>query len=129
MLTLAALAREIERALPCIDIGELLPRKRRYVLAVPLATLLASVVWFSCSGLASWKKFVRLLLPLHLSRYPLSYCRWCFWRVELANLVGALAAHFCIKQAYRDHKYPRRYASKGCGSLGWFYGFKLHLVT
>lgn len=148
MLTLAALAREIKQALPCVDTDVLLPRKRRRVPIVPLATLLAAVIWFSCSGLTCWKKFVRLLLPVHLSRYRLSYSRWCFWRVELANLVEALAAYLCIKQAYRgvalvdattlpvcsiqrerDHKCLRRDASKGCGSLGWFYGFKLHLIT
>ena len=85
---------------------------------------------------------------MHLSKYRLSYSRWSFWRAELAGMVEALAEHLCIKQAYRgvalvdstclpvcsiqrerDHKCFKGHASKGCGSLGWFYGFKLHLVT
>jgi hypothetical protein len=110
--------------------------------------MLAATIWFSCSGLTCWKKFVRLLLPLHLSRHRLSYSRWCFWRVELSNLVEALAGLLCIKEGYRgvalvdsttlpvcsiqrerDHKCLREHASKACSSLGWFYGLKLHLIT
>ena len=148
MLTIARLARAIEAVLPDLDTAVLLPRKRKHVARVPLATLLAAIIWFSCSSMTTWKRFVRLMLPMHLSRYRLSYSRWSFWRAELAGMVEALAEHLCIKQAYRgvalvdstclpvcsiqrerDHKCFKGHASKGCGSLGWFYGFKLHLIT
>jgi transposase len=148
MLTIASLARAIEAVLPTLDTNALLPRKRKHVPSVPLGTLLAAVIWFSCSSMTTWKRFVHLMLPIHLSRYRLSYSRWSFWRGELTGLVEALAQRLCIKQAYRgialvdstclpvcsiqrerDHKCLVKHASNGCGSLGWFLGFKLHLVT
>jgi hypothetical protein len=148
MLTIFSLARAIEGVLPLLDTNALLPRKRRHVPTVPLATLLAAIIWFSCSSMTTWKCFVQLLLPLHLSKHRLSYSRWSFWRKELCALVEALAEHLCIKQAYRgvaltdstclpvcsiqrerDHKCLAKHATKGCGSLGWFVGLKSHLVT
>ena len=148
MLTIAQLAREIERVLPDIDTDALIPRKRRRVPTVPLATMLAAMIWFSACSLTRWNRYVCLLLPIHLSLHSLSYSRWSFWRSELAPLVEELTARMCIKEAYRgvalvdstclpvcgiqrerDHKCFVKHASKGHGSLGWFYGFKLHLIT
>ena len=148
MIQLAQLVPFIERTLLDIDTTLYIRRKRRRVASVPLAWLLAAVIWFNASGMRCWKRYVALLLPLHLSRWRLSYSRWVFWRAELSELVEALAERLCIKIGYRglafidatslpacaiqrerDHKCLKAHASKGHGSLGWFYGFKLHCVT
>lgn len=115
---------------------------------MPLAWLLAAVIWFNASGMSCWKRYVAVLLPLQMSRWRLSYSRWSFWRAELAPLVQALAERLCIKRGFnglafvdamalpvcsiqreRDHKCFAAHASKGHGSLGWFYGFKLHCIV
>jgi hypothetical protein len=142
------MVRPLQAALDDIDTSVYLPRKRNRVPSVPLAVMLAALVWFNCSGLNCFKRFVHLLLPVHLSRWRLSYSRWCYWRAQLASLMEALAGAVCTKQGYRgvalvdsttlpvcgiqrerDNKCFLGLASKGCGSLGWFFGFKLHVIA
>ena len=142
------MVRPLQAALDDIDTSVYLPRKRNRMPSVPLAVMLAALVWFNCSGLSCFKRFVDLLLPVHLSRWRLSYSRWVYWRAQLASLLEALATGLCHKQGYRgvalvdsttlpvcsiqrerDNKCFKGIASKSCGSLGWFFGFKLHLVT
>ena len=148
MIKIAELVPFIERALSDIDTTLYIPRVRQRGATVPLPWRLAAVIWFSASGMSRWKPYVNLLLPMWLSKYKLSYSQWSFWRKELAALVQVLAEVTCIKSAYRgvalvdstclpvcaiqrerDHKCFAKHASKGHGSLGWFFGFKLHLVT
>jgi hypothetical protein len=148
VLTIPELARHLKPSLADIDIGFYVPRKRRRVPILPLATLVATLVWFSSSSLGCWKKFVFRVLPMHFIGKSLSYSRWCFWRKELSGLVEALAATLCLKIGYRgvslvdstclpvcgiqrerDHKCFVGSASKGCSSLGWFFGFKLHVIA
>jgi transposase len=148
LIQLGQLVPFIERTLEDIDTTLYLRRKRKRVASVPLAWLLSAVIWFNASGMTCWKRYVSLLLPLQLSRWKLSYSRWSFWRAELADLVVALAERLCIKRGFngvslidatslpvssiqreRDHKCFVKHASKGRGSLGWFYGFKLHCIA
>jgi hypothetical protein len=122
-------------------------RRRQREASVPLAWRLAAIVWFNASGMACFKRYAQVLLPLRLSRWRLAYSRWGYWRAELGPLVEALAQRLCIKRGFnglafvdatalpvcaiqreRDHKSHAAYASKGMGSLGWFYGLKLHCV-
>jgi hypothetical protein len=147
LIKLSQLVPFIEQALSDIDTTLYISRKRQRVASVPLSWLVAAVIWFSATGMTCWKRYVFLMLPLHLSKYRLSYSRWSYWRKELGCLIQALAERLCIKQAYRgvaladatalpvcsiqrqrDHKCLAEHASKGCGSLGWFYGLKLHLI-
>lgn len=148
MIKVAQLVPFIEQALRDIDPFIYISRKRRRGATVPLAWLLAAVIWFAASGMSCWKRYVALLLPAQLSRWRLSYSRWSFWRVQLGGLIEALAERLCLKQGFngeafidsttlpvcaiqreRDHKCFKAHASKGCGSLGWFYGLKLHLIA
>jgi hypothetical protein len=147
LIKLSQLVPFVEQALSGIDATLYISRKRQRVASVPLPVLVAVIVWFSAAGMTCWKRYVQLMLPLYLLRYRLSYSRWSFWRKELGRLVQALAETLCLKQAYRgvalvdstclpvcsiprerDHKCLAKHASKGCGSLGWFYGFKLHVI-
>lgn len=148
MIQLGQLVPFVERSLRDIATTSYICRKRQRVATVPLAWLVSAVIWFNASGMSCWKRYVTVLLPLQLSRWRLSYSRWSFWRAELAPLVQALAERLCLKRGFnglafvdatavsvcsiqreRDHKCFRAHASKGHGSLGWFYGFKLHCVV
>jgi hypothetical protein len=148
LIKLAQLVPFITRVLLDIDTTLYIPRRRKRVASVPLAWLLAAIIWFSASGLTCWKRYVALMLPLYLSRWRLSYSRWSFWRTELSALVECVAERLCIKAAFRglalvdsttlpvcsvqrerDLKCFKGEASKSCGSLGWFVGFKLHIIV
>ena len=148
MLKLHELARIIEPLLKSIDLNLYLPRQRRREPRLPLATLVAAVVWFGCTGMRCFKRYVQLILPTHFMGNNLSYSRWAAWRRELAHLVQALAQCISWKEGFRgtalvdstclpvcsiqrerDHKCFARYARKSKSSLGWFLSFKLHLLT
>lgn len=148
MLKLHELARVIEPVLQSIDLSLYLPRQRRREPRLGLARLVAAVLWFGCTGMSCFKRYVQLILPLQFLRANLSYSRWTTWRRELAPLVEALAQRIswklgfrgcalvdstalavCSIQRERDHKSFARHARKAKSSLGWFLGFKLHLLT
>ena len=148
MLKLHELARIIEPVLQSIDLNLYLPRERRREPRLGLARLVAAVVWFGCTGMRCFKRYVQLVLPMQFLRANLSYSRWTAWRRELAPLVETLALRLSWKRGYRgcslvdstalpvcgiqrerDHKSFARVARKAKSSLGWYLGFKLHLLT
>lgn len=148
MLKLHELARLIEPVLHHIDLDLYLPRQRRRAPRLALASLVAAVVWFGATGMRCFKRYVELVLPMHFIGNNLSYSRWGAWRRELVGLVEALARLLCWKAGYRgtslvdstalavcgiqrerDHKSFARHARKAKSSLGWYLGFKLHLLT
>lgn len=109
---------------------------------------MAAVIWFGSTGLRCFKRYVQLVLPLQFIRNNLSYSRWSTWRRELAALVQALAKRLCWKAGYRgtslvdstalsvcgiqrerDNKSFARTARKAKSSLGWYVGFKLHVLV
>ncbi len=148
MLKLHQLARQIAPALQSIDLSVYLPRKRRRPPTLELSQLVAAVIWFGSTGMRCFKRYVELILPMHFIGNNLSYSRWGAWRRELSPLIEALAQLLCAKAGYigtalvdstplavcsiqreRDNKSFARTASKAKSSLGWFFGFKLHLLA
>lgn len=148
MLKLAQVINLVKPLLEDIDTKFILGRKRGWKATVPLAQLASAIIWFNFSGMRCFKRYAVLLLPQLLPRHRLSYSRWAWWRQRLMPLLEKLAdrlcrvAYFkgcglvdstglpvCGIQRERDHKCFVRHAAKSKGSLGWFYGFKLHLVT
>lgn len=148
MIKLSELAPRVAAVLNTIDTSVYISRKRKRVATVPLSWLVTALIWFACVGLKRWKTYVQVLLPLHLPKYRLSYSRWCFWRAELSQLLEAVAHAVGHKAGYRglafidstalpvcaiarerDHKCFSGEAAKSKNSLGWFLGYKLHLVT
>lgn len=148
MITLSDLAPRVAAVLSTIDTSLYISRQRQRVATVPLLWRVTALIWFSCVGLKRWKTYVQVLLPLHLPKYRLSYSRWCFWRAELAHLLEAVAHAVGHKAGYRgvsfidstalpvcaiarerDHKCFKGEATKSKTSTGWFFGYKLHLVT
>lgn len=97
MLKLHELARLIKPALINIDLSVYLPRQRRREARLPLAQLLAAVIWFGSTGMRCFKRYVQLILPMQFIGTNLSYS-WCAtWRRELCALVEALAQCLCWK--------------------------------
>ena len=148
MLKLHALAKMLQRHLSDIDHNLYLPCVRRREATLPLHELLAAVMWFGYCGMRCFKRYAQIVLPLHFQGRCLSYKRWCWWRTRLSALAEAIcekiawktgfrgemvvdttALPVCGIQRERDHKCFAKTAGKSRSSLGWFYGFKLHLLV
>lgn len=78
-------------------------------------------------GLVSYTRFVEympsVLLPL------CGYLRHCFGTCTGISFVDATALAVCNNRRIGQHKVFRGLAQRGKTSMGWFFGFKLHLVT
>ena len=77
-------------------------------------------------GLVSYSRFVEftpgMLMPLT------AYLQNCFGSCTGISFVDATALLVCRNQRIRQHKVFKGLATRGKTSLGWFYGFKLHLI-
>ena len=77
--------------------------------------------------LMSYARFVELmpqtLIPLMV------YLHRCFGACTGISFVDATALAVCRNQRIRQHKVFAGIAARGKTSMGWFYGFKLHLVA
>lgn len=78
-------------------------------------------------ALVSYARFVELmpqtLVPLMV------YLHHCFGRCSGISFVDATALAVCRNQRIAQHKVFAGIAARGKTSMGWFYGFKLHLVA
>ena len=78
-------------------------------------------------NVVSYNRFTELqkvsLLPL-----------FAFFRTQLRgkctgiSFVDSTPLRVCKNQRIRQHKVFAGFAERGCCSMGWFYGFKLHLI-
>jgi hypothetical protein len=77
--------------------------------------------------LVSYTRFVelmgRVLIPLSV------YLRACFGVCTGISFVDSTALAVCANRRIARHRVFRGVAARGKSSLGWFYGFKLHIVT
>lgn len=77
--------------------------------------------------LMSYARFVEMmpqtLVPLML------YLHHCFGRCSGISFIDATALAVCRNQRISQHKVFVGIAARGKTSMGWFYGFKLHLVA
>jgi hypothetical protein len=77
-------------------------------------------------NLVSYNRFVELmpltLLPLCL------YLRTCMGEVTGISFIDATSLPVCHNRRIARHKVFAGLAARGKTSMGWFYGFKLHLV-
>jgi hypothetical protein len=78
-------------------------------------------------ALVSYSRFVDLmpqtLVPLMV------YLHRCFGRCTGISFVDATALAVCRTQRISSHKVFAGIAARGKTSMGWFYGFKLHLAA
>lgn len=77
--------------------------------------------------LVSYQRFV-ILMPSVLG--PLSaYLQSLYGRCHGISFIDSTALSVCDNHRIHNHKVFARLAQRGKGSMGWFYGFKLHLVV
>jgi transposase len=76
--------------------------------------------------LVSYARFV-ILMPSVLG--PLSaYLQSLYGRCHGLSFIDSTALLVCDNHRIHTHKVFAEFAQRGKGSMGWFYGFKLHLV-
>jgi transposase len=76
--------------------------------------------------LVSYERFV-ILMPSVLG--PLSaYLQSLYGRCHGLSFIDSTALLVCDNHRIHTHKVFAEFAQRGKGSMGWFYGFKLHLV-
>jgi hypothetical protein len=76
--------------------------------------------------LVSYERFV-ILMPSALG--PLSaYLKSLYGRCHGVSFIDSTALSVCDNHRIHNHKVSAGFAERGKGSMGWFYGFKLHLV-
>jgi transposase len=77
-------------------------------------------------NLVSYERFV-ILMPSVLG--PLSaYLKSLYGRCHGISFIDSTALLVCDNHRIHNHKVFAEFAQRGKGSMGWFYGFKLHLV-
>jgi hypothetical protein len=77
--------------------------------------------------LVSYQRFV-ILIPSVLG--PLSaYLKSLYGRCHGISFIDSTALLVCDNHRIHNHKVFAGLAQRGKGSMGWFYGFKLHLVV
>jgi hypothetical protein len=77
-------------------------------------------------NLVSYERFV-ILMPSILG--PLSaYLKSLYGRCHGISFIDSTALLVCDNHRIHSHKVFAGLAQRGKGSMGWFYGFKLHLV-
>ena len=77
--------------------------------------------------LVSYERFV-ILMPSVLG--PLSaYLKSLYGRCHGISFIDSTALSVCDNHRIHNHRVFAQLAQRGKGSMGWFYGFKLHLVV
>ncbi|NEO03914.1 MAG: IS982 family transposase [Moorea sp. SIO3I7] len=78
-------------------------------------------------GLPSYQRFVEwipsTLLPLCV------YLKYCFGQCSGISFIDATSIKVCHNRRISQHRVFDQLAARGKTSVGWFFGFKLHLVV
>lgn len=90
-------------------------------------TQLVLVQWRDAfPGLVSYQRFIEWMPSTVL---PLcAYLRQCFGTCTGVSFIDSTSLHVCHIRRARSNKVFKTLAEWGKTSVGWFYGFKLHLV-
>ena len=125
-----------------------LNKKRKRACSISLSEIMTIVILFHMSGYRTFKDFYLLSVSKDLKTYfpkTLSYSRFV-QLMEYALLplavflngvkgketgiyyVDSTSIKVCNIKREKRHKVFKGLASKGKNSMGWFFGFKLHLV-
>ena len=124
-------------------------KKRHKACSISLSELMTIVVLFHISGYRTFKDFYLICVCHDLKAYfpkALSYSRFVQimdhslmpLTVFLSGLKGketrlyyvdSTSIEVCNIKREKRHKVFKGIATKGKSSMGWFFGFKLHLIT
>jgi len=139
------------QALSQSEVGEILGLTKRRPGPKPrmsLSEVITILIWFHLSGYRTFKQYYEGYVQQHLrSEFPelWSYTRFVEWMprsvdvlflyllskrgsVTGISFVDSTALAVCRNQRILSHKVFRGLAERGKTSMGWFYGFKLHLI-
>ena len=133
--------------------GQLLPgeKKAKWFPACrqSLSEVMTIILLFHLSGYRCFKWYYQRYVCVHMLTYfpnPVSYNRFVeLMRCSLLPLliytqiyrrgmttgisfIDSMALKVCHNRRITSHKVFKAYATRGKNSVGWFYGFKLHLV-
>jgi hypothetical protein len=124
-------------------------RERRRETQLSLSERMTIIIHFHQSGYRTFKAYYVQHVSVHLRReFPalvsyarfvelmpqtlvplMAYLRHCYGACTGVAFVDATALAVCRNQRIGQHKVFRGIAARGKSSMGWFYGFKLHLVA
>lgn len=124
-------------------------RQRRRQARLSLSEVMTIIIYFHQSGYRNFKAFYLFHVQLHLkSEFPnlVSYSRFvrlmhqAFVPLMLfvwsqrgqctgISFVDSTTLQVCHNRRIQRHKVFAGLAARGKSSMGWFYGFKLHLVV
>lgn len=77
-------------------------------------------------GLVSYQRFVELMPQCLLALC--GYLKRCFGQCTGISFVDSTSLKVCHNLRIRSHQVFQGVATRGKNSMGWFYGFKLHLL-
>lgn len=77
-------------------------------------------------GLVSYQRFVELIPQALLALC--AYLKRCFGRCTGLSFVDSTSIKVCHSLRIHSHKVFAGVAKRGKNSMGWFFGFKLHLI-
>ena len=123
-------------------------RKRRRKCRLALSEMLTIVIAFHLSHFRDFKAFYGYLKANHLQDFPnlISYNRFielmprlvvplsCYLQSRFGTqsgiaFVDSTPIRVCSNKRIERNRVFAGVAARGCSTVGWFYGFKLHLVV
>jgi len=124
-------------------------RKRMRKSRMRLSEVMSIIIWFHMSGYRTFKDYYTREVSTHLRwAFPhlVSYNRFvelmpqallplCFYfrtrkgKCSGISFVDSTPIAVCHNRRIHSHKVFRQTARRGKNSMGWFYGFKVHLVV
>lgn len=124
------------------------PRQRKRKERLSLSEVMSIIVYFHTSGYRNFKQYYLLYVQRHLrAEFPrlVSYNRFvelmkeavvplavylenCKGEVSGIAFVDSTSLVVCHNRRIHSHRVFKGVAQRGQTSVGWFYGFKLHLV-
>ena len=115
------------------------------------AEIITILIWFNGSGYKCFKHFylnccsilkiyfpkIAMLWKICSFRAKSIYCDGCFYEIINPELfwktdvyyIDSTPLEVCRNQRIYRHKTFKDLAARGMSSCGWFFGFKLHLIT
>lgn len=122
--------------------------KRGYASRMSLSEIMTIIIWYHSSGFKNFKIFYFYLLNQKKSdfKYLLSYSRFVEWmpyclipmtsflQSKMGNVTGisfidSTPIKVCHNIRINRNRVFKNIATRGKSSMGWFFGFKLHIVV
>ena len=140
--------KELPSTNPHIVFNKQKKKKRGFPPKMSLSEIMTIIIYYHASGFKNFKTFylnIPLLFPKAFSPL-LSYSRFIEWMPCCAiplvaylhsrrgkntgiNFVDSTPIKICHNKRISRNKVFQGLASRGRSSMGWFYGFKLHIVV